>query len=281
MTPAARDVPARLLAVAVRLLPTYRAPWGQAMVGELEQLETPRERRRHALGCVRAILLTPPAPSEPGRALVGVVAAEALACLAVVAAGLVLYPGLRAGSAVWFAVIAFLGTLAVYVLTSMVVVARLARASTGLGLGLIGGPAIAALWLLVGAAASLAPAAGLPAVVLIPLASLGLGAAGAWQSRSAATGRQVAVLAAVVGGLLLFLAWVGMAVLTGGRPYDPGLLRDFRSSGAPDLATYAVDDNLGAGMMLLLLVPSLTVSLGSVGSAIAVRLRGRMSDVGN
>jgi hypothetical protein len=89
------------------------------------------------------------------------------------------------------------------------------------------------------------------------------------------------VLAAVVGGLLLFLAWVGMAVLTGGRPYDPGLLRDFRSSGAPDLATYAVDDNLGAGMMLLLLVPSLTVSLGSVGSVIAVRLRGGMSDVGN
>jgi len=73
----------------------------------------------------------------------------------------------------------------------------------------------------------------------------------------------------------VFLGWVGAAVLTGGQPYDPGLVRDFHASGAPDLATYAVDDDLGAGMMLLLLVPLLTWTLGSVGASLTAGRRGR------
>ena len=76
------------------------------------------------------------------------------------------------------------------------------------------------------------------------------------------------LLTALLAGLLLFLGWVGAAVLTGGQPYDPGLVRDFHASGAPDLATYAVDDDLGTGMMLLLLVPLLTWTLGSVGASL-------------
>jgi hypothetical protein len=277
VTPRPGDLPARLLAAAVRLLPTDRDPWGRAMVSELGHLQSHRERRRFALGCVRAILLRPPGRGEPGRGLVALVAAAAVACAGVVAYGLVRYPGLATGAAVWFAVVAFLGALAAYVLASVLVVARLTRPREHVRLGLLGGAAVAALWLLVGAAASSSPNAGLLPVVLIPLASLLVGAAGAWRSRSATAGRQVALLAAVVAGLVLFLVWVGVAVLTGGRPYDPGLLRDFRASGAPDLATYAVDDNLGAGMMLLLLAPLLTVSLGSVGSVIAVRIRARTS----
>jgi hypothetical protein len=276
VTRAGHDVPGWLLATAVRLLPRHRAPWGRAMTGELEHLAAPRERRRFAVGCVRAILFTPPGPGEPGRALVAVVATAAMACLGVVAYALVRYPGLRTGAAVWFAVIAFLGALAAYLLVAAAVVARLPRVgNSNVGLGVLGGSGLATLWLVVGAAAGASPAAGVLPIVLIPLASVAVGAAGAWRSRSVAAGRRVAVLAAVLAALLLFLTWVGMAVLTGGRPYDPGLLRDFRSSGAADLATYAVDDNLGAGMMLLLLVPALTVPLGSLGSVVAVRLQAR------
>jgi hypothetical protein len=274
VTSGSRDLAALLLAAAVRLLPSDRAPWGFAMTGELAQLAGRGERWRFVFGCVRAILLTPPSRGERGRGLVAAVGAAALSCVSVVAYGLVRYPGLRTGSAVWFAVLAFVGALVLYVLASMQVVARLTRLGGGLlGLGLLAGLVLAGLWLLIGATATSSTAAGVLPVVFIPLGSLAVGAAGAWRSRSSTTGRQVAMLAAVVAGLVLFLGWVTMAVLTGGRPYDPGLLRDFQSSGAPDLATYAVDDNLGAGMMLLLLVPALTVSLGSVGSMIAGRLR--------
>jgi len=61
-------------------------------------------------------------------------------------------------------------------------------------------------------------------------------------------------------------------VLTGGRPYDPGMIRDFHTSGASDLATYAVGDNLGAAMGLLLLTPALAALLGLLGAAVTARL---------
>ena len=262
-----------LLAAASRLLSSDKSRWGLAMSGELQQIAGRNRRWRFALGCVRAILLTPPAPGEPGRVLVAGVVTAALACVSVVAGGLVRYPGLWAEAGVGLALAAFLCTLGVYVLAAVIAVAPMIQPRAGhVRLGLLGGVVVAALWTLVGAATSLSPIAGLLPVVLIPLTSLLVGASGARRGWTASAGRQVAVVAAVVAGLLLFLGWVGMAVSTGGRPYDPGLLRDFQASGAGDLATYAVDDNLGAGMMLLLLVPLLTVSLGSVGAAIAVRI---------
>jgi hypothetical protein len=52
--------------------------------------------------------------------------------------------------------------------------------------------------------------------------------------------------------------------LRDGRPYDHGLIRDFHRSGGRDLATYAVSDNLGSGLVLLLLVPTVALALGSL-----------------
>lgn len=49
----------RALALVVRLLPSYRREWGEAMLAELAALEDGRSRRRHALGCARAVLLDP------------------------------------------------------------------------------------------------------------------------------------------------------------------------------------------------------------------------------
>lgn len=268
------DLSARVLAEAVRLLPAHQAEWGQAMVAELSHLHGGSSRRRFAAGCLRAILLAPRTRDVPGRSLVGVVAAAAVGCVALVAYGLVHYPGLRTGAGVWVATAACLAVLAAYVLTAVVVVGSLTESRRALvPLVLLGGAAVAVLWWLVGVAATSSRVSGVLPVVLIPLGSLALGGAAAWRARSGAAGRQVVLLAALLAGLLLFLGWVGAAVLTGGQPYDPGLVRDFHASGAPDLATYAVDDDLGTGMMLLLLVPLLTWTLGSVGAFVTAGRR--------
>ena len=72
---------------------------------------------------------------------------------------------------------------------------------------------------------------------------------------------------------MLFLLWAGETVVFAGRPYDAGLLSDFRASGARDLATYAVSDSLGSGMMLLLLVPLVSLVSGAAGAAVGSRAR--------
>jgi hypothetical protein len=78
-------------------------------------------------------------------------------------------------------------------------------------------------------------------------------------------------LASLLAGFLLFLLWTGQTVASAGRPYDAGLRADFRSSGARDLATYAVNDSLGSGMMLLLLVPLVSLTAGLAGAVVATR----------
>ena len=54
------DLAARLLGWAVGLLAAQRDEWGQAMVGELDRLDGPTKRRRFAVGCVGAAVVTPP-----------------------------------------------------------------------------------------------------------------------------------------------------------------------------------------------------------------------------
>ncbi len=267
------DLSSRVLAAAVRLLPADRAQWGRAMVAELSRLHGGNSRRRFVAGCLRAILLAPRTQDGPARSLVGVVAAAAVGCVGRVAYGLVHYPGLRTGTGVWVATAGCLAALAAYLLGAVVVVGRLTEPRRGTAaLVLLGASVLSVLWWLVGATATTSRLSGVLPVVLIPLGSLALGGAAAWR-RSAVAGRQVVLLAALLSGLLLFLGWVGPAVLTGGHPYDPGLVRDFHTSGASDLATYAVDDDLGTGMVLLLLVPLLTWTLGSVGASIAAGRR--------
>ena len=54
-----------------------------------------------------------------------------------------------------------------------------------------------------------------------------------------------------------------------GRPYDAQMLRDFHASGSRDLAAYAVGDNLGAALGLLLIVPVVALALGSLAGRIS------------
>jgi hypothetical protein len=54
------DLPSRVLSTATRLLPTPRKEWGAAMAAELAAITERGERRRFALGCVRAVLFSGP-----------------------------------------------------------------------------------------------------------------------------------------------------------------------------------------------------------------------------
>jgi hypothetical protein len=54
MTPADQDWPARVLAVASRVMPAGRRDWGAAMQAELAAIAEPPDRRSFARGCVRA-----------------------------------------------------------------------------------------------------------------------------------------------------------------------------------------------------------------------------------
>src|SRR2546430_8117444 len=54
------DAPQRLLRWAISLLSPQRAEWGQAMLGELAQLDGGWRRMRFAIGCSGAALVMPP-----------------------------------------------------------------------------------------------------------------------------------------------------------------------------------------------------------------------------
>ncbi len=108
-------------------------------------------------------------------------------------------------------------------------------------------------------------------LLLAPTVAAVLGWRATRRSSSPSTGLRTVGLAALVAGFGLFLLWAGQTVLFAGRPYDAGMVRDFRASAAPDLATYAVNDSLGSGMMLLLLVPLVSLSAGAAGAVLAGR----------
>jgi len=61
------DAPGRLLATAVATLPDPRQGWGEAMLGELGQVQGRARRWRFALGCTRAVLLLPITRYQRGR----------------------------------------------------------------------------------------------------------------------------------------------------------------------------------------------------------------------
>jgi hypothetical protein len=241
-----------------------RPEWGQAMIAEIDQISAPAARRRFAIGCLRALALSVPA-------LVGGFFAAGLLSLAVVTAALVRYPGLVTGVGTWLEVGFFFAVVVGYVAAAISLTTRLASVMSTTAV-LVAGAAIAGSWMAIGLSASAAPAGvSMTLLLLAPAVAFLLGWASTRRSSSLLIGTQCAGIAALVAGFCLFLLWAGQTVLFAGRPYDPGMLRDFRTSAAPDLATYAVSDNLGSGMMLLLLVPLVSLAAGVIGAMVATR----------
>jgi hypothetical protein len=267
------DAPAVLLTWAIGFLAADRAEWGQAMVGELEGIEERSKRWRFSLGCLGAALLVPARRGDSGRLIVGLVVAAAVGCVGLTSYGLVRYPGVLASRGTWPALVTFVAVLAGLALMTAITVRRGAAGTVGL----TGGVAVAAVWLLVGVVV-VSPSSS-PAfswlLLALPLAPLAVGVVAAWRSRTGTTGRQAVLVAAAFAGIVLFLVLGGDALMTANGPYDAGQIRDFPGSGLPDLPTYAVNDNLGTAMALLLLVSTTTAAIGSLGATITAWIRGQ------
>jgi hypothetical protein len=139
--------------------------------------------------------------------------------------------------------------------------------------GLLGGVAIGATWLV-----ALFPSAPLKAWVAVPLAIAMLApgavvALAARATRDAKAATAAATWCGLVGGIGIFVVWVTATYLDGAHLSDPQLIRDFHASGAADLATYAIADNVGAALGMLVMVPVIAVAAGSVAARLAADTR--------
>ena len=91
------------------------------------------------------------------------------------------------------------------------------------------------------------------------------------RSRDWRTGTLTALWSGLVAGLTVFIVWATVTYANAGGPYDAGLVKDFHNSGAHDLPTYAVSDDLGSGLVLLLLIPTIALALGTLSTRIVKR----------
>jgi hypothetical protein len=275
---AGQDRAGTVLAYAVRGLPAERAEWGSAMCAELAGVRGAAARWAFSLGCARAAItmrmrcsLT--APGRDGRGLrssllVALATAVTLACY-----GLVRYPALRSDRGTWVAVALFLILMAAYAVAALALSrGATARAVAARRFGLAGGLCVGAAWLMV--VTPVGPAAVEKDLVFVPLtvallAPAVTAALAGRASRDARAGTAAGLWSGLVGGLLLFIIWVTTTYVRDGRPYDAQMLRDFHASGSRDLAAYAVSDNLGAALGLLLIVPVVALALGSLAGGIS------------
>jgi hypothetical protein len=264
-SPGRADGPARLMASAIALLPADRGDWGQAMAGELEQLGSPRDRWRFAVGCLWGALLFPK-PGGRARPVVAATVAGAAACAVAVAYALAAYPGLLTHTGTWVSVVLFAVILTFCVLVTTVS----ARQSPTPTLALVGGAGIAVVWVLAGTVAgrnSPQPAYALP-LLLLPISALIAGIVATRTGGTTAAGRRTALLTAVTTGLTLFLILAGVTFATATHPHDPAITRGLPASGFHDLSTYYISDNLGTAMALLLLSTTVIAALGCLSATL-------------
>jgi hypothetical protein len=211
------------------------------------------------VGCVVAALVLPPW----GRATAGL-----WAMIAVAAGGVGLYASLAVhyhlGVGDWIAVAVLLVTAAAFVLGA----SALLRRPSVAGPGLLGGLLLAAAFLAMEGLTFERLLTTVPSFRGHLLVTVGtpllVGAAGTLWARDAAVGRRIARLAALSGGLILFLyETVGVAVIGGGGPYDEdggGTLRG------------TISDRVAHNLVDLMLFTLLAATVGWAGAAIAGRL---------
>ncbi|MEA2218317.1 MAG: hypothetical protein QOJ35_943 [Solirubrobacteraceae bacterium] len=265
-----RDRATVVLLLAVGGLPADRADWGKAMLCELGHVQGSRARTRFSLGCVDAVVRLRVRESLGGSHRDGVVV-RAVVLGAVAGAGglggygLIRYPLLRSGDGAWAGVLALLAVLLGYAVCALCLSrGTTPRAIVARRYGLFGGLALGAAWLVV-----IFPTAALKQwvaapLVLVMLGPMGVAALARRTSRDAKAATAAAMWCGLVGGLVVFVIWVTATYLHGGRPFDPQLIRDFRASGARDLTAYAVGDNFGAALGMLVMIPTLALAAGSL-----------------
>jgi hypothetical protein len=264
--PAARDdVPARLLRWAVGLLSAQRAEWGQAMLGELGNIDGRSRRWRFAVGCAGAALLLPPW----GRT---VTAVWAMAAVAAGSVGLYAFAGIRYGleAGDWAFAAVPLVFVAGYALMACVLVRQPRVAVPGLLCGLL----VALAWLVLygysfdDVIANPVTALWVPAVLLVGVPLL-VGVAGTLWGGSHAAGRRIAWLAAISASLYMFLyGTIAVVALGAGGPAgDPGCT-----------GSCLVGDRLGSNTIFYLWgLPLMTTAFGWAAAAATARIRPRLA----
>jgi hypothetical protein len=267
------DGAAALLARAVRGLSAERAQWGSAMCAELAGVQGARARWSFSLGCARTALALRMRSSicAPNRGGGGLRSSLLVALVATAALGFsapVRYPALRSSPGTWVAA-AFFSLLVLGYGVVALVLSRgtAARAVAARRYGFAGGLCVGAAWLMV--VAPVAPSRIQHDLVFVPLAAALLGpglvaALAGRSSRDARAATAAAVWCGLVGGLLAFIVWMTTTYARDGRPYDAQMMRDFHASGSRDLAAYAVGDNLGAALGMLVIIPVVALALGSL-----------------
>jgi hypothetical protein len=251
----------RLLQWAVGLLPADRVDWGQAMLGELDQIEGRSKRWRFALGCIAGVVLVPPwGAVGPMAALVAV----ALGSAVVFGIGFVHF-GLATDPWNWV----MLAILAALVMGSLVAVSVLLRRPGVARLGLLGGLFVAAAWLgfsgftfagIISPIDSLGAWSGPALMIAVPLV---MGVGGAWRSGSASVGRRAARLAGISAGLaMFFLSTIAVLAIDGG-PRDPGV----------GVAGGVSEAFFNVAMLFLISLPLAMTAIGWVAATATARIR--------
>ena len=247
------------------------------MRAELDQVVGTLKRWHFSVGCSWAAAVirartTLGSRERGGEVLRLLVFAGITSSVGLVAYGLVRYPGLRTGVVVWASMAVFLVVLFVY---GTITISLSRGVSPEISLprryGLAGGLIIGGAWL-----AALSPPQHLKAWVAFPLAVALFGPAfvaalAGRHHHDMRIGTRAALWAGIVGGLGVFIVWVTTTYASAGGPYDAGTLHGFHSSHATDLTTYAISDNLGSALVLLLLIPTFALAVGSLTAQIASR----------
>lgn len=253
------------------------------MCAELAGVQGSCARWAFSAGCFRAAIglrvrASLCAPGRGGNGLRASLLTAIAAAVALALYGLLRYPGLRSGSATWGA----LAVLLVLALAYAGAALTLSRGSTARAVaardhGIAGGLLVGGAWLMV--AAPVAPAAIERQLMFLPLAvallvPAAVAALAGRSCRDARAATAAALWSGLSGALLVFIIWVTTTYVRDGRPYDAQMLRDFHSSGSRDLTAYAVGDNVGAALGLLVIIPLVALALGSLtGRVMADRTR--------
>jgi hypothetical protein len=253
------DVPLLLLQWAVGLLPADRLDWGQAMLGELDQVDGRSERWRFSLGCVTGVVLLPSSGSVAPMTLVALVLGSTL----VLGIGFVHFE-LVADPWNWF----MLAILATLMMCCLVVVRVQLRRPGVARLGLVGGFFVAATWLAFSGFTwagvinpySMGAWTAPELLIAVPLV---VGAGSAWRSGSACVGRRAARLAGAGAGLVMFFVGTIAVVAIDGGPRDPG-------AGVAGGVSEAFSN---VAMLFLIFLPLATAAIGWVAATATARLR--------
>ncbi|MDQ3516771.1 MAG: hypothetical protein M3466_00015 [Gemmatimonadota bacterium] len=277
------DLPARIVAVAARLLHGDRREWGAAMAAELAQLRDGPSRWQFALGCFRAALIAPPLPNAraPGTAVTVTFLAGVAGCITATAHVLTTWPhaadDISLGLTTWFA-----ASLAAYLWIALrpphALVAHGHAARRGAAVGLV-------LFLVTAVGRSaidvvVPPSNGdaivgtfLAVTVVGTLATAAFAAARA--ERSFGAGVTAALWAGLVCSILAFNADL-LAILVGFNldVHMRHSMPDYYTAFTPDaFMSRHIGGHLASSMEQLRTLPLLALILGSIGAAVGRRPR--------